>query len=233
MRRLGSTILSTIISIPYFTLVCPHSPNEYLLSLIKGTGYAIAQWPGNLLMQRLPFGRFVSTTILLWAVIILLHCACTNYGSLLAIRFLLGAVEATIVPAIEITLGMFFTRAEQSYLQLIFWTTCMGANIPAGFIVYGLLWSKSTTVLPWKFFMIITGGVTLFLAVYCEFFYPNNPAEAWFLTTQEKVHVIKSVHDSSQSSIEQKQFKKAQFIETLKGKLSYYLRFQFPKNRVR
>lgn len=47
-------------------------------------------------MQRLPFGFFVSATVSLWAVIVLLHCVCTNYGSLLAIRFLLGAVESGI-----------------------------------------------------------------------------------------------------------------------------------------
>lgn len=47
-------------------------------------------------MQRLPFGFFVSATVSLWAVIVLLHCVCTNYGSLLTIRCLLGAVESGI-----------------------------------------------------------------------------------------------------------------------------------------
>lgn len=195
------------------------------LNTLFYVGYTIAQWPGNYAMQRLPFGSFVAATITLWSVIVFLHCVCTSYGALLAIRFLLGVVEAVIVPAIEITIGMFFPRATQSVLQPIFWITCMGAPIPAGFIAYGLLFSRST-VLPWKFFMIITGSITFFLAIYCWFFYPNNPAEAHFLTVQEKVHAIKRVHDSSQSSIEQKQFKKAQFVETIRDPVSWLFALQ-------
>jgi MFS family permease len=189
------------------------------------TGYVVAQWPGNYLIQRLPFGRFVAGTITSWSIIIFLHCTCTNYGGLIAIRFFLGIVESVLVPAMEITLGMFFTRKEQSYLQPIFWTTCMGAPVPAGFVAYGLLFSKSS-MLPWKFFMIITGSITLFLAIYCWFFYPSNPAEAKFLTLKEKIFAIKRVHDSSQSSIEQKQFKKAQFIETIRDPVSWLFALQ-------
>jgi len=147
-------------------------------------------------MQRLPFGRFVAGTITSWSIIILLHCACSNYGSLIAIHFFLGLVKSILVPAMEITLSMFFTRKEQLFLQPIFWTTCMGAPIPAAFIAYGLLFSKSVA-LPWKFFMINTGSITLFLARYCWLLYPSNPAEARFLTLKEKIAATKRVHDSS------------------------------------
>jgi MFS family permease len=176
-------------------------------------------------MQRLPFGPFVSVTIFLWSLIVFLNCICLNYGSLLTIRFLLGAVEAVLVPAFEMTLAMFFPHSAHSYLQPILWTTCMGAPIPAGFIAYGLLFSQSS-IQPWKFFMVITGSITLFLSIYCWFFYPSNPAEAKFLSLEEKIHTIKRVHDSSQSSIEQKQFKKHQFIETIKDPVSWLFTLQ-------
>jgi len=101
----------------------------------------------------------------------------------------------------------------------------MGAPIPAGFIAYGLLFSNSY-IRPWKFFMIITGGLTLILAIYCWFYYPSNPTEARFFTIEEKVHCIKRVHDSSQSSIEQKQFKKTQFVETLRDPVSWLFGLQ-------
>ncbi|OTA99692.1 hypothetical protein M426DRAFT_324945 [Hypoxylon sp. CI-4A] len=188
-------------------------------------GYLAAQWPGHYLLQKLPFGKLVASIIFLWAVIILLHCVATRYAGLIVLRLALGAVEATIVPAMEITIGMFFNREEQAFLQPIFWLTCLGAPIVAGFISYGLLWSN-ISVLPWKLFMITTGGLTLFLALWAWFRYPNNPAEARFLTLEEKVQVIKRVHGSNQSSIEQKQFKKSQFIETLKDPVSWLFTLQ-------
>lgn len=136
------------------------------------------------------------------------------------LRLALGAVEAVVVPAIEITLNVFFNREEQSFLQPIFFITCLGAPIPAGFISYGLLFSRSN-VLPWKLFMIVNGGLTVLLSIWTWFCYPNNPAEAQFLSLEEKVHVIHRVHESHQSSIEQKQFKISQFMECLRGPVSW------------
>ncbi|KAF1347165.1 MFS transporter [Delphinella strobiligena] len=195
------------------------------LNTVFYVGYTVAQWPGNYLLQRLPFGEFVAATIFTWSVIIFLHCAAFNYGRLIALRFFLGAVEYVVVPALEITMGMFFTCEGQASIHPIFWIACMGAPIPAGFIGYGLLFTHGS-VLPWKYFMIITGGITFFLSIYCWFFYPNNPAEAHFLSLEEKIHAIKRVHDSSQSSIEQKQFKKEQFLETLRDPVSWLFALQ-------
>ncbi|PLB49758.1 permease of the major facilitator superfamily [Aspergillus steynii IBT 23096] len=188
-------------------------------------GYLIGQWPGHYLMQRLPFGKFVSGVIFSWGVIIFLHCVATKYGGLVVLRLLLGAVEAVIVPAMEITLGMFFNRAEQSFLQPILWITCIGAPIPAGFISYGLLHSH-VSILPWKLFMIVIGGLTVLLSIWVWFAYPSNPAEARFLSLEEKVQTIRRVHISQQSSIEQKQFKRAQFIEALRDPVSWLFALQ-------
>ncbi|KAB5533468.1 putative allantoate permease of the major facilitator superfamily [Coniochaeta sp. 2T2.1] len=188
-------------------------------------GYLAAQWPGHYLLQRLPFSKFVSGVIFSWSVVIFLHCVATRYAGLVVLRLALGAVEAVIVPAMEITIGMFFNRQEQAVLQPVLWITCQGAPIVAGFISYGLLYTKGN-VLPWKLFMIVTGGMTLLLAVWVYFRYPSNPSEAKFLTLEERVHVIRRVHASSQSSIEQKQFKRAQFIETLRDPVSWLFALQ-------
>lgn len=124
----------------------------------------MAQGPGHYLMQRLPLGPYVGVSVFLWAVIVFLHCVASNYGGLIVLRLLLGAIEASLVPAMEITLGMFFPPDERALLQPLFWTSCLGAPVPAGFIAYGLLYSKSS-IPPWKFFMIVTGGITLLLAI--------------------------------------------------------------------
>ncbi|RSL96113.1 hypothetical protein CEP52_011691 [Fusarium oligoseptatum] len=163
-------------------------------------GYLAAQWPGHYAMQRLPLGKFVAGLIFMWGATVLLHCVATKYAGLVVLRLALGASESVVVPAMEMTIGMFFNRHEQSFLQPFLWATAAAAPVCAAFISYGLLWTHSS-VLPWKLFMIITGGL--------------------FLNLEEKVHTIKRVHESSQSSIEQKQFKKAQFRETLRDPVSW------------
>ncbi|KAF7561612.1 hypothetical protein G7046_g2530 [Stylonectria norvegica] len=183
-------------------------------------GYLAAQWPGHYAMQRLPFGKFVAGLIFGWGLTILLHCVATRYAGLVVLRLLLGACESVVVPAMEMTIGMFFNRKEQSFLQPILWVTSAFAPVCAAFISYGLLWSHSS-ILPWKLFMIITGGVSVLLSAVVWFYYPDNPAKAKFLTLEEKIQTIRRVHESSQSSIEQKQFKKAQFIETIRDPVSW------------
>ncbi|KAK8023879.1 cysteine transporter protein [Apiospora rasikravindrae] len=180
---------------------------------------------GHYLMQRLPFGKFVSFVISSWAIIIFLHCVAVRYAGLIVMRLALGAAEAVIVPAMEITIGMFFNRHEQSFLQPVLWITCQAAPIITGFISYGLLWTTGP-VLPWKLLHIVTGGVTLLLAVWVWVDYPANPAEARWLTLEEKVQVVRRVHASSQSSIEQKRFKKAQFVEALRDPVSWLFALQ-------
>jgi MFS family permease len=129
-------------------------------------GYLVAQWPATYALQRLPFGKVIATVIFSWSVIVYLHCVATNYAGLIVLRLLLGAVVSIVIPALEITLSMFFTKEEHAILQPIFFTCCLGSPIPAGFIAYGLLHTHSN-ILPWKLFMITTATMTLPLSVYC------------------------------------------------------------------
>lgn len=176
-------------------------------------------------MQRLPFGKFVGAVVFSWAIIVFLHCVAVRYAGLVVMRLALGAAEAVIVPAMEITIGMFFNRHEQSFLQPVLWISCLAAPAVTGFISYGLLWTSSA-VLPWKLLHIVTGGITLLLAIWVWIDYPNNPADARWLTLEEKVQVIRRVHKSHQSSIEQKHFKKEQFIEAIRDPVSWLFALQ-------
>ncbi|KAB8274364.1 major facilitator superfamily domain-containing protein [Aspergillus minisclerotigenes] len=91
---------------------------------------------------------------------------------------------------------------------------------PAGLIGYALLFSKSP-ILPWKFFMVTTGGLSFLVSLWSWPLYPSNPMTARFLSTEEKVHVIRRVHDSTRSAIEQKVFKRYQAREALLDPVSW------------
>lgn len=55
-----------------------------------------------------------SINIFLWAVVLCSHAACTSFGGLFAVRFLLGICEGAITPGFMIVTSMFYTRAEQT-----------------------------------------------------------------------------------------------------------------------
>lgn len=182
-------------------------------------GYMIGQI-NLLLVQKLPIGRLLTGIVFLWSAIILLHCTAYNYRGIYALRFFLGFVEAVVVPILNSTMAMFMTADEKAATAPVFYSTCVGVTIPVGFIAYGILHAK-TDIAIWKLFMIIIGGCTFIWDIVVFLFYPNNPTDAKFLSHNEKVWVIRRVQKSTNSSIEQKVFKKKQAIEALKDPVSW------------
>lgn len=183
-------------------------------------GYIAGQIPGNYLLQKLPIGRFLFILTSLWTVIIFLHCAAYNYSGVIALRFFLGFVESVVLPLLNITMGQFLTASEKASTAPIFYSTCLGVTIPTGFIAYGVLFAKSS-IHAWRIFMIIIGGLTFLLTVLVFWIYPNNPSTARFLSTEEKIWVIRRVQNTTGAAIEQKVFKKYQFIEAIKDPLTW------------
>ncbi|KAH3679106.1 hypothetical protein WICPIJ_008714 [Wickerhamomyces pijperi] len=184
-------------------------------------GFAVGQIPGNYLLLKLPIGWYLVGLTSSWTVIIFLTCLAKNYGGLIALRFFLGFVEASILPLMNVTMGQFLTSAEKAATAPIFYSTCLGVTIPTGFIAYGVLYADTTHIHGWKIFYIIIGGLTFITTLLVLFLYPNNPAEAKFLTVEERIWTIRRVQRTTGASIEQKTFKKHQMVEALKDKITW------------
>ncbi|CCH44311.1 putative transporter [Wickerhamomyces ciferrii] len=183
-------------------------------------GYIAGQLPGNYLLAKLPVGRFLFILTSLWTIIIFLHCAAFNYAGVIVLRFFLGFVESVVLTLLNITMGQFLTAKEKAATAPIFYSTCLGVTIPTGFIAYGVLFAKSS-IHAWRIFMIIIGGLTFLLTVLVFLIYPNNPSTAKFLSIEERIWVIRRVQSTTGASIEQKTFKKYQFIEALKDPITW------------
>ncbi|QPG76216.1 hypothetical protein FOA43_003602 [Brettanomyces nanus] len=182
-------------------------------------GYMVGQ-VNLLLMQRLPIGRLLSVLVFVWAALMFLHCTAHNYQGIYALRFFLGFVESIVIPILNTTMAQFLTADEKAATAPVFYSTCLGVTIPVGFIAYGVL--HANVAIPiWKLFMIIIGSCTIAWLVIVVFFYPNNPTDARFLSTEEKVWVIRRVQRTTGASIEQKVFKKHQAKEALKDPITW------------
>lgn len=85
--------------------------------------------------------------------ILLLHIPCNSFASLFVVRILLGLAEACIVPSFLIILSMFFTYDEQGVLMQIMWACGNSSPITSGLLSYGVLFIKTGSFAPWKWFM--------------------------------------------------------------------------------
>ncbi|KAH7137915.1 allantoate permease [Dendryphion nanum] len=185
------------------------------LSSIFYLGYLLAEWPQNLALQRFPVAKWLAANLILWGGILLLHIPCNSFASLFVVRFLLGVAEACIVPAFLIILGMFFTYDEQSVLMPCMWMIGNSSPITSGLLSYGVLWIDTGSFAPWKWFMVITGGLTVLFGAAVWFFFPDSPLTASFLTMEERAQAVLRI-SSNHSGIEQKRFKRYQFIEAIR-----------------
>lgn len=182
-------------------------------------GYMIGQ-VNLILVQKFPIGKVMTVTTFVWSVVIFLTCTVSNYQGVYAVRFFLGFVESVAVPILNQTMAQFLTKQEKAATAPLFYSTCLGVTIPVGFISYGILYAKSSVPI-WKLFYIIIGGVTFLWAIVVFFLYPNNPTDAVFLSTEERVWVIRRVQKSTGASIEQKVIKKYQIREALLDPISW------------
>ncbi|KAL2848423.1 major facilitator superfamily domain-containing protein [Aspergillus pseudoustus] len=191
------------------------SSNQYnWLSSIFYFGYLLAEWPQNWALQRFPVGKWLAGNLIIWGSIILLHIPCNSFASLFVVRFFLGLAEACIVPAFLLTMSMFFTYGEQAVMMPIMWSIGNASPITSGLLSYGVLWIDTGSFSPWKWFMVITGVVTVIFGVIVGIFFPDSPVKAKYLTHEERAQAILRIKENH-SGIEQKTFKRYQFIEAI------------------
>ncbi|KAN0080166.1 Major facilitator superfamily domain containing protein [Tylopilus felleus] len=178
------------------------------LGTIFYISYFIFEYPQNLALQRFPVGRWMSVNIFVWAISLTCQAACTSFAGLFVCRFVLGVCEGSITAGFMIVTSMFYTRNEQT-LRVGYWS-----QIISGFISFGSLHIKTTGFAPWQWLMIITGTITLIVAVIYWFFFPNSPTNAWFLTPSERATAVQRLKEN-QTGVENKHFKREQMMEAL------------------
>ncbi|KAI5984683.1 MFS general substrate transporter [Pisolithus albus] len=190
--------------------------NQYnWLGTIFYLSYLLFEYPQNLALQRLPVGKWMSANIFVWAIALSCHAACKNFTGLFIVRFILGMCEGSITAGFLIVSAMFYTRKEQT-LRVGYWFLMNGtAQIISGLIAYGALHIQTSGFEPWQWFMIITGTITLILAISYWFLFPDSPTTAWFLTPDERVKAVQRIKEN-QTGVENKHFKKEQFMEAIR-----------------
>jgi hypothetical protein len=88
-------------------------------------------------------------------------------------------------------------------------------QIFSGLVSFGVYHLPPGGIAAWRVYMIICGLVTFVLSILFWFFLPDNPMTAYFLTQEEKIIAIERLRDQS-TGIENKHWKREQFIEALK-----------------
>ncbi|KJJ99444.1 MFS transporter [Burkholderiaceae bacterium 26] len=152
-----------------------------LIGALFFLGYFFFQIPGAIYAERRSVKKLVFISLVLWGLCAALTGVVSDIPSLLAIRFVLGVVEAAVMPAMLIYISNWFTKQERSrantFLILGNPVTVLWMSVVSGYLVREFGWRH----------MFIAEGVPAIIWAVCWWcLVQDKPAQASWLSTQER-----------------------------------------------
>ena len=148
--------------------------------------YAFLEIPSNLLMYRVGPRRWIARIAVTWGALSALMMFVQGPLSFYVMRFLLGAAEAGLYPALMYMVTLWFAqRYRATVIGLIYLapTTALIVGSPLG---GGLMELDDVLGLRgWQWMFLIEGLVTVLVGVLVFFKLPSVPGEARWLTREE------------------------------------------------
>ena len=158
-----------------------------LLTGIFFWGYFLFEIPSNLILHKIGARTWIARILLSWGIVAVLTGFVHNAPQLYAARFLLGVAEAGYFPGILLYLTYWFRWREQAQMIALFMTAIPISNIigagVSGLILDHVHWQAMPS---WRWLLMLEGLPAIVGGVFTYFLLPSRPAEAGFLSAQEK-----------------------------------------------
>jgi len=150
-------------------------------------GYFIFEIPSNLLLHKMGARVWIARILISWGLVAILTGFVQTSFHLYVLRFLLGVAEAGYFPGIMLYLTYWFRQRDLAHTVALFLTANAVANIVgaplSGVILDYVHWFGVSS---WRWLLILQGTPAILGGISTYFLLPGRPAEAKFLTTEEK-----------------------------------------------
>lgn len=164
-------------------------------------GYLLFEIPSTLALHRYGARVWIGRIIFTWGLATLLLGFTTNAKMFYSLRFLLGAAEAGFYPGVLYYLTLWFPRVHRVRMLGILTLGSALGNMSGAMISGPLLDLNGVWGLAgWQWVFIGTGVPAVLLTAVVFAFLPSTPADAKFLTAEEKDTLVASLaRDARQS----------------------------------
>ncbi|KAI1870949.1 hypothetical protein JX265_005989 [Neoarthrinium moseri] len=189
-------------------------PEYSLLGSILYVAQLVCQPLAAFLLVKFPYGKVIGIAVLGWGSCAALTAACTNFRSLMALRFLLGTFESMIAPSLLAVTQMWWRRSEQT-LRTSYWNAMNGVTFIVGsLITYGLGHIESTRIYKYQTIFIFCGCLTVLFGLAFILMMPDSPMEAKYLSEREKLIATERVR-ANQMGVASRKWRWDHVLETL------------------
>ncbi|KAK0125376.1 hypothetical protein ONS95_000604 [Cadophora gregata] len=165
------------------------STQQFATSIsILFVGYLPFQIPSNLLITRIPRpGMYICTATVIWGGISGATAAVQTYAQLLAVRVILGIVEAVFFPGAVYFLSTWYTKGELGKRLAGLYIAQQVGNAFGGLFAAAIFQLDGTHgIAGWRWLFIVEGCATVGIGSICIFFMPEYPHNARMLNQFER-----------------------------------------------
>lgn len=160
--------------------------------------YTLFEIPSNIILAKVGARRWIARIMITWglasAAMMFVHDAASFY----ALRFVLGAAEAGFFPGIIYHLTRWVPARERARTVASFMTAVVTAGIIGGPLSGALLSMDGTGGLAgWQWMFLIEGIPATILGIVVLFVLDDSPAEARWLTPEEKLALVSSLEQEA------------------------------------
>ncbi|MFT4065531.1 MFS transporter [Paraburkholderia sp.] len=160
------------------------SGTSSLIGSLFFLGYCLFQVPGAIYAQRNSVKKLIFISLILWGLCAAATGMVSNIPMLMALRFVLGIVEAAVMPSMLIYISRWFTRDERSrantYLILGNPVTVLWMSVVSGYLVHSFGWREM---------FVLEGLPALVWAIVWWVTVKDRPADAPWMTDAEKTEL--------------------------------------------
>lgn len=151
-------------------------------------GYIPFQIPSNLLITRISRpGLYICTAVVIWGAISAATSTVKTYGQLLAVRAILGIVEAVFFPGAVYYLSAWYTKKELGKRLAGLYIAQQVGNAFGGLFAAAILQLDGAHgIAGWEWLFIIEGSATVGIGAICAFIMPEFPHNSRMLSQVER-----------------------------------------------
>ncbi|MDR3433312.1 MAG: MFS transporter [Rouxiella aceris] len=152
-----------------------------LLGALFFLGYFFFQIPGTIYAERRSVKKLVFWCLVLWGGFASLTGVVNSIPLLAVIRFMLGIVEAAVMPALLVYISNWFTQSERSrantFLILGNPVTVLWMSVLSGYLIHAFGWREM---------FIFEGIPAIIWAIFWWFLVKDKPQQVSWLSLDEK-----------------------------------------------
>ncbi|WWC62323.1 uncharacterized protein I303_104919 [Kwoniella dejecticola CBS 10117] len=194
-----------------------------LLTVYFYCAYLAGQIPMSFITQRLPIGRALGGTVIIWGMVVIGTGLCNNYLQLSMCRVLLGWMECYVTPGFLLIIASWYKRSEATLRSCMYFAMNQFLGGIFNVIIYAIAKKAAADggIAGWRAINFFLGSLTVVAGV-LVFVFVGIPSDVWWLKKEQKKMAHSRIISNGTGDAGQHPWRWTQIIECFKDP-QYYL----------